>query len=135
MKHRFFLAKKRRKTNIIVPQVSKICHCWTRQCLKHDCFFLGSSTYNCGGSLIASQGKLFSTLSLNHFLIFTKRKSLPTSHFLKGTMSRDLLLQVFSFIIFPQAPENSIRVIWKLNEKKNRFSPNGILRGLGETDS
>jgi hypothetical protein len=57
--------------------------------------FLGSSTYNCGGSLIASQEKLFSSLSLNHFLAFTKRKSLSTSHFLKGTMSRDFFLQVF----------------------------------------
>ncbi len=26
----FFLAKKRRKTNIIVPQVLKICHCYLR---------------------------------------------------------------------------------------------------------
>ncbi len=34
---------------------------------------------------------------------------------LKGTVSRDILLQVFSWIIFSQVPETNIRVLfWKL---------------------
>jgi hypothetical protein len=30
----FFWGKKRRKTNIIVPQLSKICHCYTGEQMK-----------------------------------------------------------------------------------------------------
>jgi hypothetical protein len=32
--------------------------------------FLGSARYNCGGSLIASQGKLFSNISLIIFFVY-----------------------------------------------------------------
>jgi hypothetical protein len=49
---------------------------------------------------------------------------------LKGTVSRDFLLQVFSWIIFP-SPFNSD----KLSLEKIRNGRNGILRCLGETDS
>ncbi len=37
-------------------------------------------------------------------------------------MSRDFLLQVFSWITFPQAPENSIRVISNFFENLRRYS-------------
>ncbi len=40
----------------------------------------------------------------------------------KGTVSRDFLLQVFSWIIFPQAPDNKIRVISNFSENSRRYS-------------
>jgi hypothetical protein len=40
----------------------------------------------------------------------------------KGTVSRDFLLQVFSWIIFPLVPENNIRVISNFVENLQRYS-------------
>jgi hypothetical protein len=42
-----------------------------------------------------------------HF--YTKKKCI--SFLIKGTVSRDFCFRFFSWIIFPQAPENNIRVI------------------------
>jgi hypothetical protein len=41
---------------------------------------------------------------------------------LKGTVSWDFLLQVFSCIIFPQAPKNNIRIISNFFENSQRYS-------------
>ena len=40
----------------------------------------------------------------------------------KGIVSRDFLLQVFSWFIFPQDPENNIRVIQNFFENSQRYS-------------
>ncbi len=39
----------------------------------------------------------------------------------KGTVSRDFLLQVFSWITFPQAPDNNIRIISNFFENSRRY--------------
>ncbi len=43
----FFLGKKRRKTNIIVPQLSKICHCYQRERDCRDRVILRMRTWKC----------------------------------------------------------------------------------------
>ncbi len=48
--------------------------------------------------------------------------SQTASFIIKGTVSRDFLLQVFSWITFPQAPENNIRVISNFSENLLRYS-------------
>ncbi len=40
----------------------------------------------------------------------------------KGTVSRDFLLQVFSWITFPQAPDKNIRIISNFFENSRRYS-------------
>ncbi len=58
----------------------------------------------------------------------------------KGTVSRDFLLQVFSWITFPQAPENNIRVISNFFENSRRYSQVKvhhrwqIAAGINDTD-
>ncbi len=42
-------------------------------------------------------------------------------HFVKGTVSRDFFIQVFSWIIFPQAPENNTRVISNFFKNLRRY--------------
>jgi hypothetical protein len=43
----FFLGKKRRKTNIIVAQLSKICHCYQREQDCRDRVILRMHTWKC----------------------------------------------------------------------------------------
>ncbi len=46
----------------------------------------------------------------------------PTNGHFKGTVSRDFLLQVFSWITFPQAPDNNIRIFSNFYENSRRYS-------------
>jgi hypothetical protein len=59
------------------------------------------------------------------FSLFKTRMStywISTCVDIKGTVSRDFLLQVFFMNHFPQAPENNVRVISNFFENSRRYS-------------
>ncbi len=56
------------------------------------------------------------------FLNYSTSYSLHFLRKFKGTVSRDFLLLVFSWISFPQAPEYTIRAVSKFFENSRRYS-------------